>query len=668
MRFHTLPLSPITSPLSWFCKMLFLVFFFVFNVAMNAQTKKPLSSASTAASALSEDEQSKMSAVSISNGKMQMTAINYGARIQSLTVDGVDVVLGFPLDSLQKYSSVKQNFGAVVGRYIGRILGGHLKIGKQTFQLQTGSNGDCSHGGTPSFSQQYWQVVGCTDSSLTMRYVSPDGENGFPGELALSVTYTLLSDALRIDYEATTTKPTVLNPSNHTFFNLTGNLGNTILNEQLTINSDKFALYDANKRVTGKLGKVSNTPFDFRRPTLIGERIDASHPQLAVTKGYDHCYKLNNNGKLTQPVAILSDSLTRITMEVYTTEPAMQIYTANSHNGSIIGKNSIRYQKRNAICFETMHFPDSPNKPQWPSTLLIPGETFRSTTIFRFPSQVKTSPAAPSATSGYVPVSSNGSIHYESQGEGVPVILLHGHTLDLRMWEPQLQALLSAGFRVIRPDFRGYGHSTKQAEGMRFTHTDDIITLMDSLHIDRCHIVGLSMGSFVASELLAMHPERLLTATLASGNIRKRPGPSTPFDSTEIAQQDAEIQSNVSKGESTWRREWIEQLIKGGGTNGESIRASLTQQVNDWDGWLLFHREGRIYYANEAWDSLKSHRPQVPTLILSGEHEHKSPRNTMLPYLPNGRQVVIPDCGHMSNMERPAAFNALLIEHLRTKQ
>lgn len=336
------------------------------------------------ANAVSGQETNVMQKVCIKSrtSQLEMTAINYGARIQSLKFQGQDVVLGF--DSLEHYTAKKQNFGAVVGRYIGRILGGRLSIDGNDYTLQTGNNGDCSHGGTPSFSQQYWSITAHTDSSMTMRYVSPDGENGFPGQLTLDVTYTLADDALRIDYSATTTKPTVLNPSNHSFFNLSGSLGTDILGEDLWIDSDSIALYDANKRVTGLLGDVTGTPFDFRIATTIGQRISTQHPQLLVTKGYDHCYRLNTCGNLSAPAARLTDSSTGLTMEVYTTEPAMQIYTANSHNGSLIGKGNVPYQHRNAICFETMHFPDSPNKPQWPSTLLRPCETFRSTTIFKF--------------------------------------------------------------------------------------------------------------------------------------------------------------------------------------------------------------------------------------------------------------------------------------------
>lgn len=326
-----------------------------------------------------------MECVSIQNhsGSIKMTAINYGARIPTLIVNGTDIVLGF--DTLQHYIEHRQNFGAVVGRYIGRILGGNLVIDGKQHKLQTGNNGDCSHGGTPSFSQRFFNIENHTDSSVVMRYISPDGENGFPGELDMMVTYTLAGNALRIDYAATTTKPTVLNPSNHTFFNLSGNLSKNILDEELWIDADSIALYNDKKRVTGELGDVTNTPFDFRKPKKIGKHINAENAQLYVTKGYDHCYQLKNKGSLDTPVARLHDSSTGITMEVYTTEPAMQIYTANGHNGTIKGKKGLPYPKQNAICFETMHFPDSPNKPHWPSTLLRPGETFRSTTIFRFP-------------------------------------------------------------------------------------------------------------------------------------------------------------------------------------------------------------------------------------------------------------------------------------------
>ncbi|MBQ0057376.1 MAG: alpha/beta hydrolase [Bacteroidales bacterium] len=266
---------------------------------------------------------------------------------------------------------------------------------------------------------------------------------------------------------------------------------------------------------------------------------------------------------------------------------------------------------------------------------------------------------------GFIPVSAGGQIYYEAEGEGQPLLLLHGHTLDLRMWDPQMKAFTDAGYRVIRPEMRGYGRSSKQGEGLQFTHLDDMMTVLDSLHLDRVHVVGLSMGSFVASEMVAMHPERLLTATLASGNIRKRPGPSAPIDSTEQAKLAAELEANREKGVEQWKRDWIEKLIAGGGSNAEAIRESLTRQVMEWDGWQILHGEGRFYYANEAWALLRERKPELPVLIISGEMEHKSPKNAMMPYLPNSRNQVIPDCGHMTNMEKPDEFTRLVLDHLK---
>ena len=273
----------------------------------------------------------------------------------------------------------------------------------------------------------------------------------------------------------------------------------------------------------------------------------------------------------------------------------------------------------------------------------------------------------PKVESGYIPVSNDGQIYYEAVGEGTPVILLHGHTLDLRMWDPQVKPLLDAGYRVIRPEMRGYGHSSKQQPGQQFTHLDDMMTVMDSLHIAKAHVVGLSMGSFVASEMVAMHSDRLLTATLASGNIRNMPGPSTPFDSLELACKDSVIAQNLAQGIDKWKEEWIEKLVSGGGSNREAIRESVTRQVNDWDAWQLVNREMRNYYGYEAWDTLKARQPDIPVLILSGENEKKG-KNPMLKFLPNSRQVIIPDCGHMSNMEKPDEFTKLMLEQLKLVQ
>lgn len=346
---------------------------------------------------LDQPVDSALQLYTLRNGQMTMAATNWGARIQSLKVDGTDVVLGF--DTLEHYQSIKQNFGAVVGRYIGRIIGGTYVLDGDTAHLQLQASGDCGHGGNPNFAGRMWSLVpgSLTDTTMTLRYVSPDGENGFPGELTLLTTYTLTDNALRIDYQARTTKPTVLNPSNHSFFNLTGDLSADVMNELLWINGDSIALYNDQKKVTGQLGAVDGTAFDFRTPHAIGDSIDADNFQLGVTGGYDHCYQLNHylqaaadkrdGSLLATPVATLQDTTTGLTMTVSTTEPAMQIYTANGHKGNILGKEGKAYPRRNAICFETMHFPDSPNQPQWPSTVLRPGETFSSTTVFSFTKQ-----------------------------------------------------------------------------------------------------------------------------------------------------------------------------------------------------------------------------------------------------------------------------------------
>lgn len=347
-------------------------------------TAKPVAPQSVIPTPVAQEDSFLLYAVHDSASGFEMAVTNYGARLQRLVFpSGQDVVLGY--DTLSHYQRYKQNFGAVVGRYIGRILSGHLELDGVEYNLPVGSNGDCSHGGTPSFSQRFWTALPVESSNeLAFRYVSPDGENGFPGELTLDVTYSLLFDGLRIDYQATTTETTVLNPSNHSFFNLTGDLSQDILAEELWIDSDSMALYNPEKRVTGLLGAVAETPFDFNTPQAIGNRIDVENEQMAVTKGYDHCYQLKNGGSLDRPVARLFDAKTGLQMEVYTTEPAMQIYTANGHKGDLIGKQGKAYPRRNAICFETMHYPDSPNKPHWPTTTLRPGETFHSTTIFKF--------------------------------------------------------------------------------------------------------------------------------------------------------------------------------------------------------------------------------------------------------------------------------------------
>jgi aldose 1-epimerase len=321
------------------------------------------------------------------NSGMEACITNYGARLVSLMVpdrDGrlEDVVLGF--DNIDDYHLRKQNFGSVVGRYIGRIKNASFMLDGVPYLLQkTGSN-HISHGGYPGFADKVWEVVGKSDSTLCLQYVSPDGENGFPGTLTVKVTYTLAGHALAMDIEATTDKPTVVNLSNHHFFNIAGDASSSVLDQQLSIDSKYIATYDKSKNLDGNFMRVKNTPFDFITPKKIGSDIDIYDEQMSITKGYDHSFVLRHGGDIKFPAATLYDEESGREMTVYTTEPVLHLYTANGLNGSMVGKKGVAYQKQTALCLETMHLADSPNQSAFPSTVLRPGETYHSQTVFQF--------------------------------------------------------------------------------------------------------------------------------------------------------------------------------------------------------------------------------------------------------------------------------------------
>ena len=324
----------------------------------------------------------------VNDNGVEACITNYGARLVSLMIPNwngrlEDVVLGY--DNVLDYHTKGQNFGATVGRYVGRITGPSFTLDGQCYQLQENGKGVISHGGKPGFQNKVWDVVDASAKTLVLRYVSADGENGFPGELTVTLTYTLGdNNALGVDFEATTTKPTVLNLTNHSFFNISGDLSRSIEPQHLWLDSKEFAEYDANKNVTGKMRRVKKSPMDFRKPRQIGQRIDKDDEQLKVTGGYDHCFKLRHAGNINKPAAIVYDTQSGRTLTVYTTEPAIQIYTGNGLKGNQTGKGGIRYPRRSAICLETMHFPNSPNLSQFPSTVLRPGEKYQSRTLFRF--------------------------------------------------------------------------------------------------------------------------------------------------------------------------------------------------------------------------------------------------------------------------------------------
>ena len=265
---------------------------------------------------------------------------------------------------------------------------------------------------------------------------------------------------------------------------------------------------------------------------------------------------------------------------------------------------------------------------------------------------------------GYVNVG-NGYLYYEEAGEGIPLILVHGHSLDCRMWDGQFY-VFARNYRTIRYDLRGYGKSSPQSEDYQFTHVEDLVALMDSLHIDKAHIVGLSLGGYIGTDMLGWFSERMLSAVLASGNLRKSKGPSQPMTSDEAALRDEEISALKDRGVDVMKKEWFEGLVASGGTLRDSIREPLWKMINDWNAWQPLHKEVRVTAGMDAFEELKKKSPEVPVLILEGRSENnRFPEHPeILDYLPNAKMMIIDDCGHMLNMERPKEFNNVIEEFL----
>lgn len=260
-----------------------------------------------------------------------------------------------------------------------------------------------------------------------------------------------------------------------------------------------------------------------------------------------------------------------------------------------------------------------------------------------------------------------GSLYYEEQGSGEPVILIHGHSLDRRMWDGQFSEL-ARRYRVIRYDMRGYGKSTPQIENFQFTHAEDLIVLMDSLHIDKAHIIGLSLGGEVGADMVGWFPERVRSAVLVSGNLRLTPGPSQPMRGAEAARYDEKIARNKAMGVDELKRRWFRRLMNMGGSRRERMRDALWTMIEEWDAWQSYHKEVRTVAGLDAFARLKKNRPAIPVLIVEGRApgNHFSARPEMLKHLPKGRLKVIDDCGHMLNMERPAEFNKVVLDFLST--
>jgi aldose 1-epimerase len=321
---------------------------------------------------------------------MEARVMTYGAIIVSLQTPDrtgklADVVLGF--DNLDGYLHDPPYFGAIVGRYANRIAKGRFTLDGVTYQLPQNNGQNSLHGGVRGFDKVVWTATPFerTDGvGVVLTYVSPDGDQGYPGTLRTQVTYTLAdSGALSVDYRATTDKATPINISQHSYFNLTG-AQRDILDHVLTLNADGYTPVDSTLIPTGEIAPVAGTPFDFRTPTAIGARVNADDQQLRNGRGYDHNWVLNRAASgLTHAVHVVEPTSGR-TLDIYTTEPGLQFYSGNFLDGSIRGKGGVVYAHRFGIALETQHFPDSPNEPRFPSTILRPGSEFSSRTVFVF--------------------------------------------------------------------------------------------------------------------------------------------------------------------------------------------------------------------------------------------------------------------------------------------
>jgi aldose 1-epimerase len=364
-------------------------------VTMNCSTNKPPEAAPAAPAAAASRVFGKTPALDVvdlytlKNAKgAEATVSTYGGVVVSLKMpdrSGAmgDIVLGF--DDFNGYLTPPPYFGAIIGRYGNRIGHAHFKLDGVEYKLAKNDGDNTLHGGTRGFDKVLWKATPQGTNALQLTYLSKDGEEGFPGNLTATVVYTLTdNNELKIDYTATTDKDTVVNLTNHSYFNLAGEGSGDILGHMVMIDADRFTPVDKGLIPTGKLQAAAGTPLDFRTPHAIGERINSKDPQLVYGIGYDENFVLNHPGDLTAVAARVTDPKSGRVMEVLTTEPGPQFYTGNHLDGTLKGKSGHVYPKNSAFCMETQHYPDSPNKPSFPSTELKPGETYHTTTIYRF--------------------------------------------------------------------------------------------------------------------------------------------------------------------------------------------------------------------------------------------------------------------------------------------
>jgi aldose 1-epimerase len=296
-------------------------------------------------------------------------------------------VLGF--DKLEDYETRNPFFGALIGRYGNRIGNAKFTLDGEEYTLAANNGPNTLHGGAKGFDKVVWEAEEVQEGAevgLKLSYMSPDGEEGYPGNLSVTVVYSLTdTNELRIDYTATTDKTTVVNLTHHSYFNLAGNGKASIYDQILTINADKYTPVDETLIPTGELAPVEGTPFDFRTPKLIGADIRSGHPQMVIGRGYDHNYVLNRSDSTSLELAArLYDPASGRIMDLLTTEPGVQFYSGNFLDGTLVGSSGGMYRQGDGLCLEPQHFPDSPNKPDFPSTTLKPGDTYSSTTLFKF--------------------------------------------------------------------------------------------------------------------------------------------------------------------------------------------------------------------------------------------------------------------------------------------
>lgn len=320
---------------------------------------------------------------------MEVCITNFGGRIVSVMVPDKegkmkDVVLGF--DSIQDYIKYPSDFGASIGRYANRINKGQITIDGVTFQLPQNNFGHCLHGGPKGFQYQVFNVDSISTQTLVLSYLAKNGEEGFPGNLTCQITFCLTdNNAIDICYSAETDQTTVVNMTNHSYFNLDGDPSQSNTDYLLTINADYYTPIDNTFMTTGEIAEVRGTDMDFRTPVTIGKRINNyMFEQLKNGNGYDHNWILNTQGDIHQKCATLESLKTGITLEVYTNEPGIQVYTGNFLDGSLTGKKGIVYNQRASVCLETQKYPDTPNKLNWPTALLKPGEKYNSRCIYKF--------------------------------------------------------------------------------------------------------------------------------------------------------------------------------------------------------------------------------------------------------------------------------------------